>query len=102
MADLRLNEARVLLALKCSTRPLNTDEIAAATAFDTPSGTGITVSTVRKALDGVPKSDSMHESTGYDGLLKRGFVRRVGNGYQISLPDPRPGPGSAGKDADEE
>jgi hypothetical protein len=74
------------------------DEIAAATAFDTPTGNGISSGTVRKALNGVPKNEIGHEHTGYDGLLRHGFVKHVDNGYQISLPDPHPGPGSRMED----
>ena len=99
---LRLNEVRVLLALnRFSTHPLTVEEIAAVTVYDTPSKTGISKSTVRKALYGVPKSDKTHESTGYPGLIERGYVKSSDEGFRISLPDPQPS-GSGETEEDEE
>ena len=100
---LRLNEVRVLLALnKDPARPLTVNEIAEATGDDTPSKKGISTTMVSKALNGVLKSAKAHESTGYPGLIEREYVKRVGEGFQISLPDPHPGSGSGETDEDEE
>src|SRR5205807_1182334 len=62
---LRLNEVRVLLALKGRGRPLTIDEIVAATADDTPNKEGISKIMVTRALKGMEKSEKAHEHTGY-------------------------------------
>lgn len=99
MELLRLHQVRVLLALKSSTRPLTIRKIAMATALDTPSGIPIGEPLVGRALRGeCAGGPNSHEPTGFTGLLERGFVTPDGDDrYRFSLPDPRPGPGSAGQ-----
>jgi hypothetical protein len=101
MEPLRLHQVRVLLALKSSTRSLTIKEITMATALDTPSGIPIGEKLVRRALSGESAGGpNSHEPTGYTGLLKCEFVipdGPDGDRYRFNLPDPRPGPGSAGE-----
>ena len=84
---LRLHQVRVLLALKSSTRPLTIEEITMATALDTPNGIPIGEPLVRRALRGESAGGpNSHESTGFTGLLDRGFVTKEGIDTDSAFP----------------